>query len=144
MTHATRLKALFVGGFAALVAGCATQPAEYVPPVPVETPDVALVKSQILAYDTSIPLATVFEQYGLCDPKTRTWEEMEPGRVMFSCYFDDGSLMQWEFRISPEKTVTYAQFHYTSQNDADFAAQSLRGPDAEDALKAVYMNQPPF
>ena len=106
-------------------------------PAPKMTPDV-------FAYDASIPVSSAFEQYGACDPKTRVWEELEPGDVQFSCRYDDGSIVQFDFRVDAAKSVRLAMVTFTTMNDAEFAGVSLRGPDAADMLKRIYMNQPLF
>ena len=33
---------------------------------------------------------------------------------------------------------------FTSMNDAEYAGISVRGPDADDMLKKIYMNEPLF
>ncbi|WP_295479225.1 hypothetical protein [uncultured Sutterella sp.] len=113
-------------------------------PAPKMTPDVERVMRQVFAYDASIPVSSAFEQYGACDPKTRVWEELEPGDVQFSCRYDDGSIVQFDFRVDAAKSVRLAMVTFTTMNDAEFAGVSLRGPDAADMLKRIYMNQPLF
>ncbi len=132
---------------AALLAACtSTSFTQAVPKA--EKESVKLVKSLVLDYDRSINVAGVFAQYGLCRPGTGSWEEFEEGRVVFSCYFDKGELMQWEWAVTGAGTpAARAQFHaftFTSQADADYSGAMLLGPNAEDALKAVYFNRPPF
>lgn len=140
---------------AAALAGCGTTgtsgsgvlsaPAEEVAaPAPVQTPDVMLVRKSIFAYDTTIPLETAFEQYGPCAPKTRLWEEIEPGDVQFSCRLDDGSVIQFDFRIDKKRQAALRMVTFTTMNDAEYAGISVRGPDADDMLRKIYMNEPLF
>lgn len=113
-------------------------------PAPVQTPNVMLVRKTVFPYDTSIAVETAFEQYGPCTPKSRLWEEVEPGDVQFSCRLDDGSVIQFEFRIDKKNKAALRMVTFTSMNDAEYAGISVRGPDADDMLKKVYMNEPLF
>ena len=114
-------------------------------PAPKVTPSVIIARDQIFAYDSTISVGTAFEQYGRCDPKTRLWEELEPGDVQFSCRFDDGTIIQFDFRVTTEPRKSELRMvTFTSMMDAEFAGISVRGPDAEDMLRKIYMNEKLF
>lgn len=131
---------------AALLTACAgTQaPVEIKAPAPVQTPNVMSVRHLVLPYDSSINVETAFEQYGGCVPKTREWAEVEPGRVQFSCRMDDGVILQFDWEVLAGREPKLKRFVYTSMNDPEYAGLALLGPNAEDALKNVYENQPLF
>jgi hypothetical protein len=132
---------------AVLLAGCATTNGP-VPmpqaPAPVETPDVKAVKAMVLPIDDTVTVAEAFAQYGSCRPGSQVWEEIEDGDVQFSCTFDDGALVQFDFRKGDDEKFKIAMVTFTSMNDAEFAGVSVRGPDAEDMLKRVYFNKKLF
>lgn len=130
-----------------LLSACAgTSPAVSEPemPTPVQTANVLLVRSQVLPIDPSIKLEQAFAEFGACSPNSQQWAETDSGNVQFSCTYDDGTIIQFDFTVTASKQVKLRQFTFTSMNDAEFAGVSLRGPDAEDALKNVYHNQPLF
>lgn len=114
-----------------------------VAPPPVVTPDVLKVQQAVTPHDTSINLQTAFETWGMCIPESRRWEELEPGRVAFGCYYDDATQIQFEFSVKGDD-VKLTSFYFTSQNDADFSGMSVRGEEAEAALNAVYKNKDPL
>lgn len=118
--------------------------AEIEAPAPVQTPNVMLVRKTVLPYDETIPLETAFEQYGACTPKSRLWEEVEAGDVQFSCRLDDGTVIQFDFRIDRQQKAALRMVTFTSMNDAEYAGISVRGPDADDMLKKIYMNNEPL
>lgn len=145
-THAYQMTAAACC-LAVLLAGCATTNGP-VPmpqaPAPVETPDVKAVKAMVLPIDDTVTVAEAFAQYGSCRPDSQVWEEIEDGDVQFSCTFDDGALVQFDFRKGNDEKFKIAMVTFTSMNDAEFAGVSVRGPDAEDMLKRVYFNQKLF
>ena len=145
-THALQLTAAALSA-AVLLAGCAATTGP-VPmpqaPAPVETPDVKAVKDMRLPIDDSITVAEAFAQYGACRPDSLVWEEIEQGDVQFSCRFDDGTIVQYDFRKGDDQKFKIAMVTFTTMNDAEFAGISLRGPDAEDMLKRIYFNQKLF
>lgn len=145
-THAYQMTAAACC-LAVLLAGCATTNGP-VPmpqaPAPVETPDVKTVKAMVLPIDDTVTVAEAFAQYGSCRPGSPVWEEIEDGDVQFSCTFDDGALVQFDFRKGDDEKFKIAMVTFTSMNDAEFAGVSVRGPDAEDMLKRVYFNQKLF
>ena len=97
------------------------------------------------AADRSVDQArTGFCRIRRCRPGTQEWAETDAGNVQFSCSYDDGTIIQFDFTVVGDKSVKLRQFTFTAMNDAEFAGVSLRGPDAEDALKNVYRNQPLF
>lgn len=145
-THAYQMTAAACC-LAVLLAGCATTNGP-VPmpqaPAPVETPDVKTVKAMVLPIDDTVTVAEAFAQYGSCRPGSQVWEEIEDGDVQFSCTFDDGALVQFDFHKGDDEKFKIAMVTFTSMNDAEFAGVSVRGPDAEDMLKRVYFNQKLF
>lgn len=160
--HAAQIRLALLPALAslALLTGCQSvaPTGPIVAPTPVETQSVKLVKSAVFSYDRSITVATAFEQYGLCVPVSRVWEEIEGGVVQFSCRMDDASILQFEFNCGAaahdvprgsavaEKPAEVAlrMVTFTSQNDAEFAGVSLRSVDAADMLEHVYQNEPLF
>lgn len=130
-----------------LLAGCASAPRTPTvieAPAPEQTPNVMRVRGAVLPVDPSIKLETAFAEFGACSPGSQQWAEVDPGRVQFSCTYDDGTIIQFDFTAEAGKPVAVRQFTFTSMNDAEFAGVSLRGPDAEEALKNVYLNEPLF
>jgi len=113
-------------------------------PAPGETPDVEEVQAMVLPIDDTVTVAEAFAQYGSCRPGSQVWEEIEDGDVQFSCTFDDGALVQFDFRKGDDEKFKIAMVTFTSMNDAEFAGVSVRGPDAEDMLKRVYFNKKLF
>lgn len=134
-------------GAALLLAACQSipqAPEEPRAPAPVETENVKAVKALVHPLDTSVTVADAFAQYGRCHPGTQVWEEIEAGDVQFSCTWDDGTIMQFDFRFNEAREPHLAMVTFTTLNDAEFAGVSLRGPDAEDMLGRVYRNEPLF
>ena len=130
-----------------LLAGCASAPRTPIvieAPAPEQTPNVMRVRGTVLPVDPSIKLETAFAEFGACSPGSQQWAEVDPGRVQFSCTYDDGTIIQFDFTAEAGNPVAVRQFTFTSMNDAEFAGVSLRGPDAEEALKNVYLNEPLF
>ena len=130
-----------------LLSACAGTPSavsEPEMPAPVQTANVLLVRSQVLPIDPSIKLEQAFAEFGACPPNTQQWAEPDPNNVQFSCVYDDGTIIQFDFTVTAAKEVKLRQFTFTAMNDAEFAGVSLRWPDAEDALKNVYLNKPLF
>lgn len=129
---------------AALLSACATAPTEpAAPPPPVETEAVRAVKALVLPIDDTITVADAFAQYGACKPGTQVWEQID-GDVQFSCTFDDGTIVQFDFRQADDGRWGIGMVTYTTMNDAEFAGISVRGPDAEDMLRRVYFNKKLF
>ena len=130
-----------------LLAGCASAPRTPTvieAPAPEQTPNVMRVRGTVLPVDPSIKLEQAFAEFGACRPGTQEWAETDAGNVQFSCSYDDGTIIQFDFTVAGDKSVKLRQFTFTAMNDAEFAGVSLRGPDAEDALKNIYRNQPLF
>ncbi len=146
--HIVKKLALVAASSAVLLlsacAGTAPTVAEPEMPAPVQTANVLLVRSLVLPIDPSIKLEQAFAEFGACRPGTQEWAETDAGNVQFSCSYDDGTIIQFDFTVAGDKSVKLRQFTFTAMNDAEFAGVSLRGPDAEDALKNIYRNQPLF
>ena len=64
--------------------------------------------------------------------------------MQFSCRLDDGTVIQFDFRIDRQQKAALRMVTFTSMNDAEYAGISVRGPDADDMLKKIYMNEPLF
>ncbi len=107
------------------------------------TPNVQAVRGLVLPFDESIKLEAAAFEYGACHPGTQEFREVEPGRVQFSCSYDDGTIIQFEWNFESGEPKL-RQFTFTSMNDAEFSGVSLRGQDALDALESLYKNQPLF
>lgn len=154
---ALALSAALSLGLSLGLSGCASTGAAgpVVAPTPVETPNVVAVKRAVFADDPTVTVATALEEYAGCLPPSRLWEEVERGDVQFSCRMDDGTILQLDFRVKGEVSagspvaqndpgVALRSVTFTSQNDAEFAGVSVRGPDAADMLRSIYKNEPLF
>lgn len=116
-----------------------------VPPEPVMTPNLKAVQALNYTVDgQSINIKAATDRYSVCVAPTKRWEEVEPGRVQFSCEYPDGTIVQLEWFVLPNSAPTFENFTFTSMNDAEFAAMTVTGQQAQDALQLLLENQPMF
>ena len=105
--HIVKKLALVAASSAVLLlsacAGTAPTVAEPEMPAPVQTANVLLVRSLVLPIDPSIKLEQAFAEFGACRPGTQEWAETDAGNVQFSCSYDDGTIIQFDFTVAGDK-----------------------------------------
>lgn len=136
-------KLLAMGAAAAVLAasGCAPIQTE---PTPKVTPQVIAVMNQKLPEEPAVTYEQAFARYQGCKAGTQVWEELEPGRVMFTCHRPTGPLIQFIWDVDNDMNIELEQAVFTSMFDADWSADSFPTSVAQEYLDQVFRGEPVF